>query len=704
MSAGQPSANRGVSQSSAPSAASNNRSQGPTGGLGSNASPSASYSTPNAPQAPSKPSEGSKKPSGPASPMAGQGPSYASPASAMAGNKYQSLKNQLDAAGRGLQGISNTPNPSRGITTPTRDPGNPGRGTTVPSRDPTLGNPSRGVTQPTMAPSYPGRGVTIPSRDPTAGNPSRGMTPPTTPDSYPGRGITPPSKDPRTGNPSRGKTVPTAAPMANPGRGVTVPTTPPSYPGRGITPPTAPPGTDPYSYPWTAPNGSYAGPKVGPGGRLNKKARDAWDTNPYVAPNGSYYGPKAGPGGKLSHDARFADAHRKGYVSPGVAREPNDAEMMGRMMDAESNIIKNPMGGVLTEAWQGVGDVVRNRMLSDKFPDTVSDVLSQRQQFSPMTAKGSGNIKNYPARESATMVADSILSGETAPVVGNSLNYGNLDTIRNKPNYSSQATKNAFNAIDPVKTYYDAKNPDTFQHTFGTIGPSDVNLDMAPAGYNPASYSPPTPAARSVPQSNVPKALGSIAASAGNMLAAPGIGLGKLAGSIPTAGDVKSFTNSLPSQKSIGVANFADKYLGTNVVGDAISGGIRSGLNAAGRGVSNMMGNIAGGIVAAPETISNLGSTPPSYNEGSGRMPTSGEVASANKSASSTSTKSSSSKSSSENNSSRARKRIVQQLMAGEPVPVPIPVPPGEPPQFGYKQLSDAEREAALRQLLGEGW
>jgi hypothetical protein len=702
MSAGQPSANRGVSQSSAPPAASRNTSQGPTGGLGSNRTPSASYSTPSAPQAPSSPSGGTRKTTGPASPMAGQGTSYVNPAAAMAANRYQSLKNQADAAGRGLQGISNTQNPGRGLTTPTRDPGNPGRGTTVPTRDPTLGNPSRGMTQPTMAPSYPGRGVTIPSRDPTAGNPSRGITPPTTPPSYPGRGITPPTRDPRTGNPSRGKTVPTSAPMANPSRGITPPTAPPGPPG------------DDLSYP-----GMFGRDPIDPGMRrwsLDPE-RDGLpnenDVNKFKDPNFrdeyNYLNPSGIP---YAADDGTWDAN------------PNNLSPLGRQLyqaTLDSAIITNspytmfagqsPRRGKTNQHPSGVAI---DKYLRD--PETGKPVggstypigsgrnavsPATQRLISPMYAEDASNVANlarmnpnvYPGLD-----ASKIRYGGFFPDV--SKDYMHLDT-----GYIPAGTETISGFQHAKDKALPATNANGFMD-IGTIGPLNGPLTgnpnySAPSGLQPISYG----SGPATQKSRVPQALGSIASGAGNIMASPGVAAAKLAGSIPTAGDVKGFTDSLPSGKALGIANAADRFLGTNLVGDAIGGGIKSGLNAANRGVSNMMGNIAGGIVAAPETISNLGSTPPpSYNEGSGRMPTSQEVASANKSGSSTSTKAGRDKSSSERNDAIRRKKIAQQLIAQQqaaPPPAPVPIVPA---QIGYSQLTDAEREAVLRQLLGEDW
>jgi spore germination cell wall hydrolase CwlJ-like protein len=200
---------------------------------------------------------------------------------------------------------------------------------------------------------------------------------------------------------------------------------------------------------------------------------------PQTAPNGSYYGPKGA--GALNTNARYAAARSVGFNPDPVQRTPGDAEAMGRMMMAESATIKNQYGNPSVPGLMGVGEVMRNRMLSERFPDTVQGVMTQRKQFSPW---GDGSYARTPANPMATSIAESILSGESPPTVGTSLNYGNIDTINNKPNYSSAASKAAFNSMPVEARIADARNPNTFSHSFGTIGPaSDVafNGTGAPA-------------------------------------------------------------------------------------------------------------------------------------------------------------------------------------------------------------------------------
>lgn len=220
-------------------------------------------------------------------------------------------------------------------------------------------------------------------------------------------------------------------------------------------------------------------------GMINSGTATPWggSNNRYslTAPNGSYYGPKGA--GSLNTDARYAAARSVGFTPDPVQRTPGDAEAMGRMMMAESATIRNQYGNPSVPGLMGVGEVMRNRMLSERFPDTVQGVMTQRKQFSPW---GDGSYARTPANPMATSIAESILSGESPPTVGTSLNYGNIDTINNKPGYSSAASKAAFNSMPVEARIADARNPNTFSHSFGTIGPaSDVGFNgtgKAPTG------------------------------------------------------------------------------------------------------------------------------------------------------------------------------------------------------------------------------
>ena len=237
------------------------------------------------------------------------------------------------------------------------------------------------------------------------------------------------------------------------------------------------------------------------------------NARPLTAPNKSYYGPKGGA--SLSRDARMAAARSVGFNAPEVARTPGDAEAMGRMMMAESSVIRNKYGNPLTAGLQGVGDVIRNRMISERFPNTVQGVITQRNQFSPMNKStmdkyGRTMYERTPVDPTATRIAESILSGESPTVVGTSLNYANEATVRNKPGYSSSATKASVAAMPKEYTFADYRRPGTYSHTFGTRdGVSDVSFST-PDGYGPsvgsvqAASSSPITSARTVSASMDP--------------------------------------------------------------------------------------------------------------------------------------------------------------------------------------------------------
>lgn len=213
----------------------------------------------------------------------------------------------------------------------------------------------------------------------------------------------------------------------------------------------------------------------------------------------SYAGPKGAL--SLTPAARFASVGGVGMM-PRTPASASDLNEMARMMLAESSSIRNPLGGISTGGLQGVGEVIRNRVLSDKFPDTVPGVLNQKDQFTPVR---DGSIKKYspssPGYQAAYDVARAIMSGEQAPSVGNSLNYANLATVNSpKDSQASAATKRGFNAMTPVSTVVSAKNP-AMQHSFGSWGDqSDVQFASAPQTMQPQTASYQAPA--SMPQAS----------------------------------------------------------------------------------------------------------------------------------------------------------------------------------------------------------
>lgn len=203
-----------------------------------------------------------------------------------------------------------------------------------------------------------------------------------------------------------------------------------------------------------------------------------------------YSGPKGV--GALNQGARMAAARSVGWNAPAVNATAAEIDLMARTMLAESSSIRNAFGRPNVGALQAVGDVVRNRALSEKFPDTIGGVVTQKGQFSPFNKDKSGRrpidtfTKAHPDFKSTRAIAESILSGETPSVVGNSLNFGNMHTINSKKGYSSKATQRAFNSMNVERTFADAKNPNTRQHSFGTIGTSDVAFN-GPRSAQPTS-------------------------------------------------------------------------------------------------------------------------------------------------------------------------------------------------------------------------
>lgn len=191
-----------------------------------------------------------------------------------------------------------------------------------------------------------------------------------------------------------------------------------------------------------------------------------------------------------------------GLHQPVVQASQAALDRMARTMLAESSVIKDPYGNINMAAMSGVGDVIRNRVLSSQYPDTVSGVLTQRKQFSPTQKQLAAVNPTSQKYAAALSTARAILSGESPLVAQDAagapaLNYGNLHTINTKPGYSSAKTKDAFNSMAPGVTFADARRPNSFQHTFGTIGkPSDVafNTDgglYAPSGIAVAADTPP---------------------------------------------------------------------------------------------------------------------------------------------------------------------------------------------------------------------
>jgi len=87
-------------------------------------------------------------------------------------------------------------------------------------------------------------------------------------------------------------------------------------------------------------------------------------------------------------------------VSPTNASS-SDRELLARIINAEA-------GGSSVEDQMLVGNVVLNRVNSEKFPDTIREVIYQRGQYSPTW---NGAINKIPT-ETAYACADRLLAGE----------------------------------------------------------------------------------------------------------------------------------------------------------------------------------------------------------------------------------------------------------------------------------------------------
>lgn len=73
-----------------------------------------------------------------------------------------------------------------------------------------------------------------------------------------------------------------------------------------------------------------------------------------------------------------------------------------------------------------VAGVVKNRMLSDKFPDTIQGVVEQPYQFS-YKARADLAMHNIKARDYAYNVAHSVLTSSNEPVFENILYFHTKD-------------------------------------------------------------------------------------------------------------------------------------------------------------------------------------------------------------------------------------------------------------------------------------
>lgn len=94
---------------------------------------------------------------------------------------------------------------------------------------------------------------------------------------------------------------------------------------------------------------------------------------------------------------------------------PEERDLLARLIHAEAR--GEPLEGQIA-----VGAVVINRVKSDKFPDTITEVIYQKGQFSPIAL---GTMPKVP-QESAVEAAERALAGEDP--TGGALFFYNLKT------------------------------------------------------------------------------------------------------------------------------------------------------------------------------------------------------------------------------------------------------------------------------------
>lgn len=205
----------------------------------------------------------------------------------------------------------------------------------------------------------------------------------------------------------------------------------------------------------------------------------------------TYSGPKGVAA--LNPAARMASVRATGLNIPQIQASPADIDAATRMVLAESSNIVNEQGGLNVPAIQAVADVIRNRVISEQFPNTVPGVLSQPRQFEPYTSGVYMSKQFGPQNPNYSAVRDvvqAVFSGEAAPVVGGAVNFGNNAIIQGRPT-ASQRTQEAFAqmAADPESvTFYSSRNPSRVQQTFGVLpGSRPVEFAALPGAATPAT-------------------------------------------------------------------------------------------------------------------------------------------------------------------------------------------------------------------------
>lgn len=119
------------------------------------------------------------------------------------------------------------------------------------------------------------------------------------------------------------------------------------------------------------------------------------------------------------------------HIGEGAYLLPGDSYYNGDTLYWLSRIINAESGNQVLEGKIAVGNVVMNRVNSPKFPDTIYDVLYQKNQFTPAS---SGSLKRTPNEESV-IAAKLVMDG--AQVVPNALFFSRAGlscyASRNRP-------------------------------------------------------------------------------------------------------------------------------------------------------------------------------------------------------------------------------------------------------------------------------
>jgi|GEM_PF-5372108 len=203
----------------------------------------------------------------------------------------------------------------------------------------------------------------------------------------------------------------------------------------------------------------------------------------------TYSGPKGVTTQGLNSAAQNAAKIRAGFQTNAISYTEAELELAARTMLAESASIKNKNGGINTEALQAVADVIKARVESSFFPNTVTAVVNQPYQFQPILDNVNLNQFSDEDVAMAKAIVKSVFDATAVPVAVTPqkvahLNFGNTATVLSSPRASAQtkAQSAAMEADPNSRSFYSSTNRG-IQHTFGNRGPSDVS-------YNPDGSSP----------------------------------------------------------------------------------------------------------------------------------------------------------------------------------------------------------------------